>query len=47
MRSVDWKHDHLLVIDQTLLPHELRLVELRTVDDVIDAMAHATASLRP
>ena len=38
MRTVDWRGDHLLVIDQTLLPHELRLIELRTVDAVIDAI---------
>jgi methylthioribose-1-phosphate isomerase len=38
VRSVDWVDGHLLVIDQTLLPGELRHVELRTVDEVIDAI---------
>ena len=38
MRTVDWKDDHLLAIDQTLLPHEVRVVELRSVDDVVDAI---------
>ncbi len=38
MRSVDWRSDHLAVIDQTLLPGELRIIELRTVDAVIDAI---------
>lgn len=38
MRTVEWRGDHLAVIDQTLLPGELRVVELRTVDQVIDAI---------
>jgi methylthioribose-1-phosphate isomerase len=38
VRTVDWKGDHLVVIDQTLLPREVRLLELRSVDDVIDAI---------
>jgi len=38
VRSVDWKGDHVVIIDQTLLPAELRVVELRTVDDVINAI---------
>jgi methylthioribose-1-phosphate isomerase len=38
VRTVDWAGDHLEVIDQTLLPGELRVVELRTVDAVIDAI---------
>ena len=38
MRTVDWKVDHLVVIDQTLLPGELKVIELRTVDEVIDAI---------
>ena len=37
-RTVDWAGDHLVAIDQTRLPHELVLVELRSVDDVIDAL---------
>ncbi len=38
MRTIGWKGDHIVAIDQTLLPHELRVVELRTVDAVIDAI---------
>jgi methylthioribose-1-phosphate isomerase len=36
--SVEWRDDHLEVIDQTLLPHGLELRSLRTVDDVVDAI---------
>jgi methylthioribose-1-phosphate isomerase len=38
VRTVDWAGDHLVIVEQTLLPHELRYVELRTVDEVIDAI---------
>ncbi len=38
-RTIDWAGDHLVAIDQTMLPDRLTLVELRTVDDVIDALA--------
>ena len=38
MRTVDWAGDHVVAIDQTLLPGELRVVELGTVDAVIDAI---------
>ncbi len=38
MRTVDWAGDHVVIIDQTLLPGELRFVELRTVDELIDAI---------
>ena len=38
MRTVDWAGDHIVIIDQTLLPGELRFVELRTVDDVVNAI---------
>ncbi len=37
-RTIDWAGDHLVVIDQTLLPHELLLVRLRTIDGLIDAL---------
>jgi methylthioribose-1-phosphate isomerase len=36
--SVDWAGDHLEIIDQTLLPGRLEIAELRTVDDVVDAI---------
>lgn len=38
IRSVEWRDDHLEVIDQTLLPHVLELRSLRTVEDVVDAI---------
>jgi methylthioribose-1-phosphate isomerase len=38
VRTVDWAGDHLVIIDQTLLPAELRLIELRSVDEVIGAI---------
>jgi methylthioribose-1-phosphate isomerase len=38
MRSIDWQADHVVIVDQTLLPAEVRHIELRTVDDVIDAI---------
>jgi len=38
VRTVDWAGDHVVIIDQTLLPGELRMVELRTVDEVIAAI---------
>ena len=36
--TLEWVDDHVRVIDQTLLPAELRIVELRTVAEVIDAI---------
>ena len=38
MRTIDWHDDHIVAIDQTLLPHTMTMVELRTVDEVIDAV---------
>lgn len=38
MRTVDWKDGHVLVIDQTLLPAELRMLELYDTDAVVDAI---------
>jgi S-methyl-5-thioribose-1-phosphate isomerase len=38
MRTVDWHHDHIVIVDQTLLPHRLEMIALRTVDGVIDAL---------
>ncbi|HEX2029713.1 MAG TPA: S-methyl-5-thioribose-1-phosphate isomerase [Nitriliruptorales bacterium] len=37
-RSVEWHGDHLVVIDQTLLPAALELRPLRTVTDVVEAI---------
>ncbi len=36
---IDWQGDRLVVLDQTLLPGEVRLVELRTAAEVADAVA--------
>lgn len=38
MRSVYWEDDQLKMIDQRRLPHELSIVELSTVDAVVDAI---------
>lgn len=38
MRTIDWVTGGLRIVDQTLLPDELRLIDLRTVDDVVDAV---------
>lgn len=38
MRTVDWQDGHVVVVDQTLLPAELRLRHLCDTDDVIDAI---------
>ena len=37
-RTIDWLGDHAVIIDQTLLPGELRLLVVNTVDDMIDAI---------
>lgn len=37
--SVEWRDDHLEVIDQTRLPHTLELRKLCTVEDVVDAVS--------
>lgn len=36
--AIEWIDDHLEVIDQTLLPQTLQVRELRSVDDVVDAI---------
>ncbi|MEW6351971.1 MAG: S-methyl-5-thioribose-1-phosphate isomerase [Thermodesulfobacteriota bacterium] len=37
-RTIEWKHDHIKLLDQTLLPKEERYVEIRTVDALCDAI---------
>jgi methylthioribose-1-phosphate isomerase len=37
-RTVDWVGDHAVLIDQTLLPDALVLIEVRDVDTMIDAI---------
>lgn len=36
--TISWVHDHVEIIDQTLLPAELRVIALRSVDEVVDAI---------
>ena len=36
--TLRWTGDAIEIIDQTLLPAELRVITLRTVDDVVDAI---------
>jgi S-methyl-5-thioribose-1-phosphate isomerase len=38
MRSIDWRQDRIVAIDQTRLPHELVLVEIDTVEGLVDAI---------
>ena len=35
---IDWRHGHIVAIDQTVLPHELRLLDITTVDGLVDAI---------
>ena len=37
-RAVDWDDGAIVAVDQTVLPAELRLLRLATVDEVIDAI---------
>ena len=38
MRTIDWSDDAVVLIDQTVLPHELRTLRITDVDDLIDAI---------
>jgi len=38
MRTIDWAGDHVVAVDQTLLPGEVRMLALCDVDAVIDAI---------
>ncbi len=38
MRTIEWCGDHAVLLDQTLLPHEVVRVEVRDVDTMIDAI---------
>jgi S-methyl-5-thioribose-1-phosphate isomerase len=38
MRTIEWRGDHAVLVDQTLLPHELVLIEVHDVDTMIDAI---------
>jgi methylthioribose-1-phosphate isomerase len=38
MRTIDWRDGHVVAIDQTRLPDELVLLEIHTVDALVDAI---------
>jgi methylthioribose-1-phosphate isomerase len=38
VRSIDWRGDHIVAIDETRLPGELVLLDIRTVEDLIGAI---------
>jgi methylthioribose-1-phosphate isomerase len=38
VRTVDWRDGRVVIVDQTLLPAELRMIELTTVDELVDAI---------
>src|SRR5487761_974138 len=35
---IGWRDGHIAAIDQTALPHELRMLHLTTIDDLVDAI---------
>ncbi|HSZ42770.1 MAG TPA: S-methyl-5-thioribose-1-phosphate isomerase [Trebonia sp.] len=35
---IAWRDGHIVAIDQTVLPHELRMLDITTVDDLVDAI---------
>jgi methylthioribose-1-phosphate isomerase len=37
--ALEWRHDRIVCIDQTVLPHEERQMDIRTVDELVDAIA--------
>ncbi|MFC7546488.1 S-methyl-5-thioribose-1-phosphate isomerase [Plantactinospora sp. GCM10030261] len=38
MRTIDWRADRIVLIDQTRLPGELTYLEISSVDDLVDAV---------
>lgn len=38
IRAIEWKDDHISIIDQTKLPFETVYLELKTIEDVFDAI---------
>jgi methylthioribose-1-phosphate isomerase len=38
VRSIDWADDHVVLLDQTLLPQEERILAISTVDELVDAI---------
>lgn len=37
-RTIEWKHDHIRLLDQTLLPQQEKYIAIRTVDELCDAI---------
>src|SRR5262245_17602376 len=38
MRTIDWRDGRVVAIDQTLLPATLRMIDIRTVAELVDAI---------
>jgi methylthioribose-1-phosphate isomerase len=38
MRTIEWRGDHAVLLDQTRLPHEVVTIDVRDVDTMIDAI---------
>ncbi|MGI9051351.1 MAG: S-methyl-5-thioribose-1-phosphate isomerase [Ilumatobacteraceae bacterium] len=38
MRTIEWRGDHAVLVDQTVLPEEVAFLEVRDVDTMIDAI---------
>ncbi len=38
-RTIDWVDDHIRLVDQTLLPDELVMLDITTVDSLVDAIS--------
>ncbi|MGH9270604.1 MAG: S-methyl-5-thioribose-1-phosphate isomerase, partial [Ilumatobacteraceae bacterium] len=38
MRTIEWRGDHAVLVDQTLLPDEITWLEVRDVDTMIAAI---------
>ena len=36
--TINWTGQEIEIIDQTLLPDELKVIRLKTVEDVVDAI---------
>ena len=38
LEVLGWRDGHIVAIDQTMLPHEIRMLHLTTVDELVDAI---------
>ena len=41
-----WRDGHIVAIDQTVLPHEIRMLHLTTVDELVDAITRWPSAAR-